>query len=166
MSRNSSLALILACLSVAWPALAEDDHHDDDHHVSELDGVRVIHAWTRATSARTTEVFFDVQNRSDADVALTGGESGIAEMVSLVGFTMSGEGEGTYETLPSVPIKAGGTMKLAPNGLALQLGGLKQALRQGDEIEIEVIFDIGHMDVHVEVEAADATQHSHAGHNH
>mgnify|MGYP001224927719 CR=1 FL=1 len=165
MIRSFALSTLVA-FAVAGAAAAQESHgHDDDHHVSELGGIRAVHAWTRSTDGDTALIFADIENRSAQTVVLTGGESALAEDVRLVGFQMT-DGEPHYVALPEMPIGAGKEILLEPEGLALQLTGVKQALREGTEIEVELEFDTGHMDVHVEVGRADATRHSHAGHAH
>lgn len=145
---------------------AEDEHSEEEaRHVAEAHGVRLLHAWTRATSGDTALVFVEIENTSGGAVSIAGGEADIAASVALVGFRMR-EGEGRYEALPPVPVKAGGEMVLAPNGLALRLEGLDRPLTEGEEFEMEILFDIGHVEAHVQVEDADARQHSHAGHQH
>ena len=159
MFRRLLLALLL--LAAATPALAEDH----DHHVSEREGLRAVHAWTRATSGKTALVFVEIENGSSGDVLLQGGESELAASVDLVGFKLK-DGAPSYVLLPSLPVKAGREVVLSPNGLALRLNGLREPLVEGEEIEMEIEFDTGHLEVHVEIEDADATRHSHAGHSH
>lgn len=154
-----ALLAVLASVAVA----AAEDH--DDHHVSELNGVRAVHAWTRATGGDTALVFVDIENGSDAIVLIEGGHSEDAATVELVGFRLK-DGEPVYEPVGSVPVGPGNEMQLAPERLALRLSGLRQPLAEGGEFELEIVLDIGEIDVHVAVEAADATQHSHAGHSH
>jgi len=153
-------------------AEAHDDDHDhadgeDDHshHEATVDGVRTVHAWIQATSGTSALLFVEIQNKSDKDVKITGGETDIAESVDLVGFQLK-DGETDFVALPSVPVKSGKELVLAPNGLALRLNGLKQSFKKGDEFEIEIEFDFGHIEMHAQVEAANAKQHSHAGHQH
>ncbi|MEW5423224.1 copper chaperone PCu(A)C [Amorphus sp. 3PC139-8] len=166
MIRAVAFAVLLVA-ATSFPAFAgDDDHdHDDDHHVSELGGVRAVHAWTRATSGETALVFVEIENGSDKPVAIEGGEADFAGSVDLVGFQLQG-GEPGYVVLPEVPIQPGKELKLEPEGLALRLNGLTRPLHQGNEVEIEIEFDSGHMDVHVEVGAENAKAHSHAGHQH
>ena len=145
-------------------ALAED-HDDHSHHEGEVDGVRTVHAWARATTGKTAFVFVDIENESDRDIAITGGESEIASSVELVGFRLK-DGEPDYVVLPPVPIKAGTEMVLTPDGLSLRLNGLATPLVQGEEHEIEIEFDFGHIEMFFQVEASDARHHSHVGHQH
>ncbi len=162
MFARGLFAAAFAVLAAATVVSAEDH---DDHHVSELNGVRAVHAWTRSTSGNTALVFVDIENGSDAIVLIEGGHSEDAATVELVGFRLK-DGQPVYEPVGSVPVSPGKEMQLAPERLALRLSGLRQPLEEGGEFEMEIVFDIGEIDVHVAVEAADATQHSHAGHSH
>ncbi|WP_306117449.1 MULTISPECIES: copper chaperone PCu(A)C [unclassified Roseitalea] len=165
--RHPLTSALLAAALLAAPALASDDHahHDEDSHVAGTGAVELVHAWVRAGDDDTTLLFVEIENASDRNVTITGGESDIATSVELVGFRLK-DGETVYEPLPQVPVRAGTTMTLAPNGLALRLNGVTEPMVEGDEHEIEIEFDFGHVDMHFQVEPADATRHSHAGHQH
>lgn len=140
-------------------------HEEEAHHLAEIEGVRALHAWTRATGEGTALVFVTIENKGEAEVKLEGAESAAAKTAELVGFQLK-DGEPTYVSLPFVSVKPGRKLALQPKGLAIRLGGLEQPLNKGDELEVEFEFDTGHLEMHVQVEAADATQHSHAGHQH
>lgn len=164
--RLAASTLLLSCLMLPAFAAEKAGHdHGPAEHVSELDGVRIIHAWTRATVGGEALIFFEIENRAGKPVSLTGGESDLGASVTLVGMQFK-DGVAESVELPAVPVKDGGDLHLEPEGLALRIGGLTQPLAEGDVIEVEVEFDIGHVDVDVEVEAEDATGHSHAGHSH
>ena len=156
MLRRAALAVLLAA---AAPAAAEESDH-----LSELDGLRAVHAWTRATDAAETLVFVEIENTGEAAVALDGAR---AEGLSaeLVGFRLA-DGDPVYEPVPSVPVPAGRSLHLEPDGLAIRLTGLPRPLEEGGEMELELLTSLGALDVRVAVEAAGAATHSHAGHDH
>ena len=156
------LALI-AALAAPLPAFAQEDDQSD--HLAEAGGLRLLHAWTRATDDDTAHVFVEIANTGDAARTLSGGSAAIAETTTLVGFLME-DGTGTYQPLPGLPVAPGTDLDLTPEGLALQLDGLDAALAEGDSFPMEVHFGETHIDVTVAVEAAGASQHSHAGHMH
>ncbi|PWV98778.1 hypothetical protein DFR52_10467 [Hoeflea marina] len=161
------VASVLLLAASSGPSLSAGSGHavGAAEHVSELDGVRIIHAWTRATSTPEALVYLELENRSGRTVSLIGGESESGSAVTLVGLRFR-DGAAELVTLPAVPVKDGAELHLDPEGLALRVEGLKEPLHPGDVIEIEVRLESGHVDVDVEVEAADATGHSHAGHAH
>ncbi|MHC0053600.1 copper chaperone PCu(A)C [Actibacterium sp. D379-3] len=161
-------AILAAAALAALPAVAQETHtHETGHdsHLAELHGLHVLHAWTAATGADTTLVYMDIENTGAQDVVLEGAECALAETVALVGFTLK-DGAAQYQDLPPFPIKAGGEVVLAPNGLALRLTGLSAPLEEGEGFELELQTSLGHLDVDVQVEPKGATAHSHAGHSH
>lgn len=159
------ISTVLAMVAMAAAAVAAEEHDDHDGHVASLNGVRVVHAWTRAGAGPEALIFADIENNSDAVVVLKGGESDRATSVELVGFELK-DGEPSYVVLPSMPIQPGGELVLAPNGLALRLDRLSAERVEGGELEVAFEFAFGHIDAHVEIGAAHASGHSHAGHNH
>jgi copper(I)-binding protein len=153
------IAALLAAVAAASPAFAEESDH-----LAELDGLRAVHAWTRATDGAETLVFVEIENEGETPVTLEGARAD-GLVATLVGFRMQ-DGEGGYETIPSMPVAPGRELHLEPDGLAIRLTGLTDPLAEGGEIEMELLTSLGALPIHVEVEAADATTHSHAGHSH
>ncbi|WP_127144853.1 copper chaperone PCu(A)C [Pelagibacterium montanilacus] len=177
-----AIALSFA-LALALPAIAQDDHHDEDHaahedhdgedhddhghddHVAQADGLRAVHAWTNATDGALALVYVELENTSGQAATLLGAEAMIAEGAMLVGLE-NVDGELRYAEIPQMPIPAASELVLSPNGLAIQLSGLAAPLLEGESFEIELEFEGAHLDAVVAIEAAGATQHSHAGHQH
>ncbi|TFF20587.1 copper chaperone PCu(A)C [Jiella endophytica] len=168
------LVTVLAAVLVGFAgvAIAHDvagehgrEEEDAHHHLAEANGVRALHAWTRATDEKTALVFVTIENASGAEIRLEGAESGVAARAELVGFRLK-DGEPDFARLPFVPVKPGHVLILQPRGLAIRLSDLDHPLAKGEEIELEFHFDSGHLPMHVQVEATDAAQHSHAGHQH
>ncbi|WP_213686000.1 copper chaperone PCu(A)C [Roseicyclus sp.] len=155
------LAATISLAFAATPLLAQDDHK----HLTEIDGLRIVHAWMPATSGPDAMIYMEIENGSDGLVTLSGAEAPDGMTVELVGFTYT-DGVEAWQVLPAMPIAAGGNLDLAPRGVALRISGLSASLVEGDEIEIEVLFGDLRLDVHVEVEDKNATAHGHAGHNH
>ena len=138
---------------------------EDEDHVAQKGDVKVVHAWSRATDADEGVVFMGIESLGGGD-RLTGAESEAAERVEIHGAVLK-DGEMASQPLDAVEIPAGGEFVLESGAVFLKLLGLKQPLRQGEEFGVELLFaEAGELDVHVLVEAADATQHSHAGHAH
>ncbi len=157
-----AVAIAVTCLGPTVAPAADDHEHN---HLAVIDGIRILHGWTRATSERSALIFMEIENTADHDVVITGAECECAASAELVGFVLK-DGNPTYETLPSVPLKPGRELHLEPESLAIRLNGLKHDLAEGDDLDIEVEFDIGHVEMEVEIGAADASRHSHAGHAH
>jgi hypothetical protein len=145
---------------------APEDHAGDPHgHLAVLGDLRLLHAWTRATGDDTALVFGEIENRGDAPVRLTGAETRIAGRAELVGFRLA-DGEPGYEPLGALPIAPGTRMVLAPEGLALRLSGLARPLAEGERFPLRIAFADAGVEVTVQVEAANAIRHPHAGHAH
>lgn len=147
----------------------EEHHHEEDahaEHVSELNGMRSVHAWTRAShKGDDALVFVSLENESNKTILFKGGEFAHAKSVELVGFTMQ-DGKDLYVPIAEMPIEAGQTMVLAPKSLALRLNRIDEDLHEGEMVEMHLLFDVGEMHVSVNVEAENAMRHSHAGHIH
>ena len=171
--RALTIALSLALTPVAAVAHGEGHSHDhghdhDDHsdHLAEAEGVRLIHAWTNATRDDVARVFIEIENTSETDIVLTGGDAEIATSVRLMGAPVQAGATDPVE-IGTFPIAAGADITLAPDGLYLELSGLDRRLEEGDEFEMHVDLEpIGEVEINVEVESANARNHSHAGHNH
>ena len=157
------LCAALFCLLPVVPAALAQDEYD---HEARIGNLTIVHPWARATAAGgDTLVFMEIDNDGEA-VQLAGAATAIATSVEIVGAALGADGKMTYRTVGAVQI-APGHFALEPDGLGLRLSGLSQDLVAGDEFELEVMFGNGeHLDLHVEVEAADANAHSHAGHSH
>lgn len=171
--RRLLVAALALGLLTAQPLLAGDDHsHDHDHkddaeaHLSEKDGVRILHAWTNATDGDSARIYMEIANESGQDVILLGGESEIGAGVALMGAPIRA-GEDAPLPLDPFPIAAGTEMDLEPATLFLMIEGLTRTLAEGDDFDMHVELDpIGEIEIHVAVESANAREHSHAGHDH
>lgn len=153
--------LILAALILPLAKAAADD----DDHVAEAGDIRVVHAWTRATDGPDGEVFMDIGSRGAGD-RLIGAESEAAAKVEIHGGRLQ-DGAMTSAPLEAIEIPAGGEFVLEPGVVFLKLSGLREPLVQGEELPLVLTFEhAGRLAVEAKVEAADATQHSHAGHAH
>jgi len=169
------------------PAVAHEDHHDEaeahettedheahhdredhdghDDHLAVSEHLRVLHGWTRATDHDHARVFMEIENIGDEPVRITGGRSKIGERTELVGFSLE-DGEGRYQPLDAVPVMPGRDLTLAPRALALSVDGLDRPLAEGASFPLVLTTDHGDIEMTIAVEAADAEQHSHAGHAH
>ena len=140
-------------------------HNDEARHVSELEGLRALHAWTNATRDRNSHVYVELENIGTNTITLTGAHTDIAQTAQLTGFRLR-DGEPYYEPIEAMPLDPSSTLVLSPNGLSIQLEGLSSALEEGEHFDVYLDTDVGRLALHVEVESASARQHGHAGHNH
>lgn len=158
-------ALVAAPILLLLAGLSPAAGEEQGDHVSRSGNIRIVHAWARAAKAGdNTLVFMDIENAGEIDT-LTSAASDAAASARIVGITLKDGAPAAQEIGPLEIPK--GDFDLDPGGVAIELVGLKSPLAQGDEIEVELRFETaGEAHLHVEVEAADATQHSHAGHAH
>ncbi|ODT75983.1 MAG: hypothetical protein ABS76_32635 [Pelagibacterium sp. SCN 64-44] len=150
--------------SLACSAQAED-HHDHDAHVFSAGGIEVIHPWARAAARGADSlVFFELHVEGEAD-RLVSARTSVAGEVHIVGLTVGADGAGHREVGEiDIPI---GAFSFDPGGLALELRNLAIPLEQGTHFDLVLEFaEAGSVEIEVAVEAAGATQHSHAGHSH
>lgn len=158
--RPALLTALLALLA-AGSALAADDHT----HVAEAEGLRILHAWTRATTQGEALVFAEIENSGAAERILTGGKAEGAARGEIVGFSYR-KGSPVWTVLPGVSVIAGGDLHLEPDVLALRLGGLSVPLAEGGHLDVVFVFDGLDVAAEAEIRDAGAREHSHAGHSH
>ncbi len=133
--------------------------------MSEANGLRVLHAWTPAiTQGADALIYMDVENTSAAEAMLQGGTAMDAPL-DLVGFSYGTSGD-TWTVLPGLPVPAGAEVLLEPKVLALRWQAVPMDLVEGAELEVMVKVGAEVLEAHVEIGAAGATAHSHAGHGH
>lgn len=156
---------------VVTPVIASGDEHDNheheeqSEHLTMSEHLRLLHGWTRATNRKHARVFMEIENIGDEPVHITGGSTPVSQQAYLVWFSMV-DGQGQYERLDAIPVIPKRTLNLAPRGLALAVEGLSQPLAKGDSFPLTLTTDHGDIAMSIAVEAADAKQHSHAGHAH
>lgn len=188
--------MILVCTAPMAVWATDDDHHDhgdhddhaedhaehDDHehhdheghaeaedefsdHVTRVDGIEILHAWAQATEGTTGRVFMEIANESAQSVTILGGDTDIGRAVTLMAMDYS-DGAKAVD-IGSFPLKAGAEIDLTPDGLFLEIADLAMHLDQGASFKMHIDLDpVGEIEVIVEVEAENASNHSHAGHNH
>jgi copper(I)-binding protein len=138
---------------------------EEDEHLSEAHGLRIVHAWTNATEGDAALVYAEIENAADADRVLLGVESDAASGAMLVGFALE-SGETREIVLPELRIAPGTHLDLSPGEVAIRLEGLTTPLTEGEHLDVALMFDVGSVEIEVSVEAEDATAHGHTGHMH
>ena len=158
--RTTALAALLVSLAAGF-AHAADDHA----HLAEAEGLRILHAWTRATTEGEAFVFAEIENGGAVERVLTGAEAEGAASGEVVGFGFE-NGSPVWTVLPGVPVAAGADLHLEPDVLALRLLGLGAPLAEGGHLDVVFVFDGFEIAAEAEILDADARAHSHAGHSH
>lgn len=158
--------LALALALVAGLPLAAPAHEEDEGHVTRIGDLEVIHAWARATEGPDGQVFMEIHNEGSADDQLLEARFEGAEAVEIHGVTFEA-GQTSSVELGPVKIPGAARFDLEPNGVFLKLIGLEAPLKQGQDFDMVISFrEAGAAQIEVEIEAPDAMQHSHAGHEH
>ncbi|WP_422072807.1 copper chaperone PCu(A)C [Tranquillimonas rosea] len=138
----------------------------DGDHVSESNGVRVMHAWTHATDTDSARVYFEIENGSDQIVSLQALDASVGIDVALKAAPLDANSSEPVG-LPELPIAPNNTATLEPEGMFMQITGLDEPLSAGDRFEMQVeILPFEPLTLEVAIEEKDAAGHSHADHTH
>jgi copper(I)-binding protein len=97
--------------------------------------VSISDAWSRATvqGQPTGSAFMTI--KANRDVEIVGVTSAIANTTQLHEMSMNGSTM-TMRQMESLPIKAGQSVTLSPDGMHVMLFGLKSTLRPGDHFPV------------------------------
>jgi len=104
------------------------------------DGVIVKNAWARATAPgqNTASIYLDIA--SDVEAALVGAASPVAASAEMHAMRME-NGVMKMRAVQRIELPARKTVKLAPAGLHLMLVGIKQPLRAGERVPLELTIE-------------------------
>lgn len=153
------LALPLALTLIATPLVAQE--HD---HLSEAEGIRILHAWTNAGDTSDMRLYMEIENDRDAPVFLPGAETEAGATGSVVGAAMKADGDPM--PLPGIEIGAGRDLTLSPDTIYIQFEDAAPR-EEGNEVALHLLFqNLREVEVHAEILSPDARTHPHAGHAH
>jgi hypothetical protein len=159
MSRSKHLllmpaAVVAVALSVALgPVAAVDD--DAEESMSSMEpmtgmesmapmepGLFVRDAWTRESPMLDLAgaAYMTIHNSTDADDALIGASSPVAEVVELHLSAMDEDGMMSMTQVPEIAIPAHGDAELKPGSYHIMLINLNEPLTEGTEVEITLEF--------------------------
>ena len=119
--------------------------------------IQVDQAWARAAMAgHEGAAYMTITNSGPTD-ALTGASTPVAAMAQLH-HTINDNGVMRMRPVQSLPIDAGKSVTLAPNGYHIMLMNLKQTLKEGDSFPITLTFQkAGNITATATIEKAGAT---------
>ena len=153
MSRSIAFS-VLAAMLVSGAALAHD---------YQVKSLRVSNPFARATppGAKVAGAFMTIKNvGTDAD-RLVSASSPIAGLVEIHEMAMDG-GMMKMRALKGIDLKPGATVELQPGGYHVMLEDLKQPLKQGEQIPVQLTFEkAGVLEIKVHIEAMGAAAHTH-----
>ena len=127
-----------------------------DGVVVEDDGIVVRAPWTRPTPQGVSEASFylDIENVEAPDDRLLGGRSNRCFTVHphITEIDEADVSRMTSADESDLALETGSTLQLVPNGLHLMCVGLDAPIADGDDIELELVFERhGTIAVNVEV---------------
>lgn len=123
---------------------------------SAQQAVQVKEPWARATAGKVGGVFLTLAPGAAAD-RLTSAQSPVAGKVELHTTVKDGDVM-RMRPVNAIEVKPGAPVELKPGGLHIMLIDLKQPLKQGDRIPLQLVFEkAGPVAVTVEVRGAGAT---------
>src|SRR3954468_7650721 len=150
-------AALLALLSA--PALAQEVKAGD---------LVITQPWSRATpgGAKIAGGFVTIENKGATPDRLISGAGDVAGKVEIHEMAMN-NGVMTMRPLDKgLVIEPGKTVKLAPGGYHLMLMDLKNPLKQGDKVPLELQFEkAGKVTVSLDVQGVGAQAPAAAGHS-
>ncbi|HEY2873581.1 MAG TPA: copper chaperone PCu(A)C [Reyranella sp.] len=152
---RSPLLALLALLLGASPAVAHD---------YKLGALEIDQPWARATppTAPTGGGYLSVKNTGTTPDRLMSASSPAAGAVQVHQMKMEGSIMRMRELDGPLEIKPGETVTLAPGGLHLMMLGLKEPLKQGENVPLTLVFEkAGKVDVELAVVAMGATPGHH-----
>ena len=99
-------------------------------------------AWTRASAAGQTSgaMYFTILNKGDADDRLIGVSAERAAM-AMVHSTETLDGVARMRMAHDLPIPAKATVALSPGGTHVMLSGMKEPLKIGERIDLDLQFE-------------------------
>ncbi len=130
--------------------------------------LNVTEAWVREAppTSAVNAAYMHIANPGTKEQVITGASSPQFDTVEIHRTEIV---DGMARMLPQerLPIPAGGSVNLEPNGLHLMLIQAKQALKAGDHVEINLSLDSGatqKIDAEVRPGMAEGMDHSHHHH--
>ncbi len=108
---------------------------------AQAQSIEVKDAWVRGTvpAQKVTGVFMEITGKSA--VRLVGAASPVASAVEIHNMTMT---NGVMKMFPvdGIDVPAGKTIRLAPGGYHVMLFGLKQQMKAGERMPLQLTFEL------------------------
>lgn len=96
-----------------------------------------------AGSGEATAVFLKLHNHTDQHTALVGATSSVAGYVELHQDVFTTEGDKTVQQVPKIAVPAFSRAQLQPGTFHVMLMDLRQALNEGESIQLELLLSNG-----------------------
>lgn len=138
----TATAIVLLAVSGSIPALRAEDTGAKMQMAVTAGDLELSGAFARATlpNAPVGGVYFTIVNKGAADDVLLSATSPVATSIDMHDMKMSGDVM-QMSTLPNgIPIPAGQTVTLNPDGLHVMLNGLARPLVKGTMVPVSLTF--------------------------
>jgi len=111
---------------------------------AENQNIEVVNAYARAVppSAPNSAAFMLIHNHSDAERHLVSAESDVSEVTELHNH-INDNGVMRMRQVPRITVPAKGSVELKPGSYHVMLIGLKNPLKEGDQVNLKLNFDDG-----------------------
>ncbi len=142
-------ATVAAALSLTLASVAAQDEEatsDDMDALAPMEemepGLYVMDAWTRESPMMDLPgaAYMVIHNDTDADDALVGASSPVAEFVELHLSSMDAEGMMSMNQVTEIPLPAHADTELKPGSYHIMLIDLLEPLTEGVEVELTLEF--------------------------
>lgn len=128
--------------------------------------IKITKAWSRAVPGQNGAAFMTITNTGTNADRLVSGTSPASASVELHAHEQQ-NGIMRMSKVPGIEVPPGGSVTLAPGGLHVMLMGMKAAPKQGQTLELGLVFEkAGAVTVPVDVMAAGAVMPQGHGHDH
>jgi copper(I)-binding protein len=136
-------------------------------HEFRAGDLQIEHPWSRAIGPRapTAAGYLVIRNGGTAPDRLVAAETPMARLVEIHEMSVSDNIMRMRPVVGGLVVPAGGTVRLAPNGLHLMIVGPHAGFVQGARVPLTLVFErTGRVAVELAVEAPGARAGEHDGH--
>jgi hypothetical protein len=130
--------------------------------------IEVVNAYARAVppSAPNSAAFMLIHNHGDVDRHLVSAGSDVSKVTELHNH-INDNGVMRMRQVPRITVPAKGSVELKPGSYHVMLIGLKQPLKEGDQVKLNLEFDDGsEQAMLLEAKKVMGGMHKHGAHKH
>jgi hypothetical protein len=132
-----ALSVFLLVLAGCQEATPDDTTAESD---SNTEDIAITDVWVRAMESGNSAAYMTVQNNTDNDITLTAATTDVARMVQVHQTVIEDDVARMQEVTDGLTIPAGESVNLEPGGYHIMLMNLEEALVDGEETTLNLIF--------------------------
>ena len=159
--KTAILPLLIAVGLIGQPALAQHQDHGPAAQ-AQIGEIAITGAFIRATLPRAPVggAYLTITNAGSEDDRLLGATAPVGRNVELHEMSMQDGVMSMHLMTEGLPIPAGETVTLDPNGMHLMINGLTERLQEGGTVELVLTFETaGAVTVPFDILALNARAH-------